>query len=60
MGHVIKGLRNKQIAGLLDISEKTVKVHRGSAMRKVEARTVADLIQVAEAAAFDSSENHEA
>ena len=50
MGLVVKGLRNKQIAGTLGISEKTVKVHRGHVMQKVGARTVADLVHVAEAA----------
>ena len=50
MDLVVKGMRNKQIAGTLGISEKTVKVHRGHVMQKVEARTVADLVHVAEAA----------
>jgi len=54
MDLVVKGLRNKQIAGTLGISEKTVKVHRGHVMQKVGARTVADLVHVAEAA--DSSQ----
>ncbi len=50
MDLVVQGMRNKQIAGTLGISEKTVKVHRGHVMQKVEARTVADLIHVAETA----------
>ncbi len=50
MDLVVQGMRNKQIAGTLGISEKTVKVHRGHVMQKVEARTVADLVHVAEAA----------
>ncbi len=50
MDLVVKGMRNKQIAGTLGISEKTVKVHRGHVMQKVGARTVADLVHVAEAA----------
>jgi FixJ family two-component response regulator len=54
MGLVVKGLRNKQIAGTLGITEKTVKVHRGHVMQKLETRTVADLIHVAETAAVDS------
>jgi FixJ family two-component response regulator len=52
MGHVVKGLRNKQIAGELGISEKTVKAHRGSVMRKVGARTLADLIHISKTAAL--------
>lgn len=54
MDLVVKGLRNKQIAGTLGISEKTVKVHRGHVMQKIGARTVADLVHVAETAAVDS------
>ena len=54
MDLVVKGLRNKQIAGRLGISEKTVKVHRGHVMQKVGARTVADLVHVAETAAINS------
>ncbi len=54
MDLVVKGLRNKQIAGKLGISEKTVKVHRGHVMQKVGARTVADLVHVAETAAVNS------
>ncbi len=54
MDLVVKGLRNKQIAGTLGISEKTVKVHRGHVMQKVGARTVADLVHVAGTAAINS------
>lgn len=45
---VTTGLMNKQIAGELSLSEVTVKIHRGSAMRKMSARTLADLIKMAE------------
>lgn len=48
MALVTKGLMNKQVAGKLSLSEVTVKIHRGSAMRKMEARTLADLIKMAE------------
>ena len=41
------GRMNKQIAGDLEISEITVKIHRGSAMRKMQARTFADLVRMA-------------
>ena len=51
MNLVVTGKQNKQIAAMLGISEKTVKVHRGRVMQKVAARTVADLVHVAEAAA---------
>ena len=48
MSHVVTGKMNKQIAGDLGLSEVTVKVHRGAAMRKMGARTLADLIRMAE------------
>ena len=49
MALVATGLMNKQIAGRLSLSEVTVKIHRGSAMRKMDARTLADLIKMSEA-----------
>jgi FixJ family two-component response regulator len=45
---VTTGKMNKQIAGDLGISEITVKLHRGAAMRKMGARTLADLVRMAE------------
>ena len=42
------GLLNKQIAAKADISEATVKIHRGNAMRKMQARTFADLVLLAQ------------
>lgn len=49
MALVTAGRLNKQVAGELDLSEITVKIHRGSAMRKMGARTLADLVRMAEA-----------
>ncbi len=49
LGFVIGGLMNKQIAAQLNLSEVTVKVHRGQVMRKLAARSVADLVRIAEA-----------
>jgi FixJ family two-component response regulator len=46
---VASGLMNKQIASELSISEATVKMHRGSVMRKMGARSVATLARIAEA-----------
>jgi FixJ family two-component response regulator len=43
------GLMNKQIAAMIGTSEITVKIHRGNAMRKMKARTFADLVLMAEA-----------
>jgi len=45
---VTSGLMNKQIAGKLGISEITVKVHRGNAMRKLGARSLAALVRMAD------------
>jgi FixJ family two-component response regulator len=45
---VAVGKMNKQVAGDLGISEITVKIHRGAAMRKMGARTLADLVRMAE------------
>jgi FixJ family two-component response regulator len=46
------GLLNKQIAAELSISEITVKAHRGSLMRKMEARSFASLVRMAMALAL--------
>lgn len=48
MEAVVKGLMNKQIAYELGISEVTVKLHRGNVMRKMEVRSVAELVRKAE------------
>jgi FixJ family two-component response regulator len=48
MGLVTAGLMNKQVAGRLELSEITVKIHRGSLMRKMEAQSLADLVRMAE------------
>jgi FixJ family two-component response regulator len=45
---VVAGLLNKQIAGDLGISEKTIKVHRGQVMQKMQARSLAELVRIAE------------
>ena len=46
---VTSGKMNKQVAGDLGLSEITVKIHRGAAMRKMGARTLADLVRMADA-----------
>jgi FixJ family two-component response regulator len=48
MAMVATGLMNKQVAGKLELSEVTVKIHRGSAMKKMQAKTLADLIRMSD------------
>lgn len=45
---VASGLMNKQIAASLKVSEVTVKVHRAQIMHKLQARTLADLVRMAD------------
>jgi FixJ family two-component response regulator len=47
MAGVVSGLLNKQVGGELGISEITVKAHRGKAMRKMKADSLADLVTMA-------------
>jgi len=48
MSFVVRGLLNKQIAGEMKLSEVTVKVHRHKLMRKLSAKSVPDLVRMAE------------
>ena len=45
---VVTGMLNKQIASALGISEKTIKVHRARVMEKMQARSVAELVRLAD------------
>jgi FixJ family two-component response regulator len=49
MALVSSGLRNKRIGAELGVSEITVKVHRLHVMRKMQARSLADLVRIADA-----------
>lgn len=46
IGLVAAGLMNKQVAAEMGVSEITVKVHRGNAMRKMKANSLADLVRM--------------
>lgn len=59
MAHVVSGLMNKQIAAKLGISDITVKVHRASVIRKMGAKSLAELVRMADALSAQSVQ-HEA
>jgi FixJ family two-component response regulator len=59
MTHVIAGRLNKVIARELDISEKTVKVHRGRVMMKMQAKSLAELVRMAERAGVLAAKPHD-
>ncbi len=46
MAHVVAGLPNKQIAGELATTERTIKFHRAHIMEKMEAASLAELVQM--------------
>ncbi|WP_157018877.1 response regulator transcription factor [Mesorhizobium xinjiangense] len=46
LSHVVAGRLNKQIAAELGIAEKTIKVHRGRMMEKMDVQTVAELVRL--------------
>lgn len=54
MRMVVAGMLNKQIAGNLDIAEKTVKVHRGRVMQKLGVTSVAQLVRLGQRAGMEA------
>jgi len=58
MRHVVAGRLNKQIAGDLSIAEKTVKVHRGRVMAKMQAKSLAELVHLCDELASAGAYTH--
>jgi FixJ family two-component response regulator len=54
MRFVVAGRANKQIAAELKLSEVTVKVHRGQVMRKMRARSLPELVRMADQLCLDT------
>lgn len=48
MDLVVSGMLNKQIAGELEASETTIKIHRGHVMQKMQAGSLAELVRMAD------------
>ena len=55
MAMVTEGLANKQVAQALDLKEITVKVHRAQVMRKLEAKSLPELVRMADLLRADPS-----
>jgi FixJ family two-component response regulator len=58
MAHVVTGRMNKQIAADLGLSEITVKVHRGNVMHKMGAKSLADLVRMADRLGLPAATKH--
>ena len=52
LSHVVRGQMNKQIAGDLETSERTIKAHRANIMAKLQVQSVAELVRLVQEAGF--------
>lgn len=55
MALVVRGQLNKQVGGALGISEITVKAHRGRVMRKMHAKSLPELVNIASRLGFEAA-----
>jgi FixJ family two-component response regulator len=60
MALVVSGRLNKQIAADLDVSEITVKVHRGRVMKTMQAKSLTELVRMADKLGVTAEHAHEA
>jgi FixJ family two-component response regulator len=58
LGLVASGLMNKQVAAELGLAEITVKIYRGQIMRKMGAKSLADLVRMTEALGIPRTKGH--
>jgi FixJ family two-component response regulator len=58
MALIVQGQLNKQVGGILDISEITVKAHRGRMMRKMQARSLPELVNIAARLGLDTAKKN--
>ena len=57
MGWVTRGLLNKQVAAEMGVTEITVKVHRGNVTRKMGAKSLAELVRMADTLGIRSTKS---
>jgi FixJ family two-component response regulator len=56
MKHVVQGMTNRSIAEVMELSNRTVEVHRSKVMKKMQATTLPELVLMAPACGLDPSE----
>jgi len=60
MKYVVQGMANRGIAEIMGLSNRTVEVHRSKAMKKMQAKTLPELVLMAPACGFDTPGNQPA